>query len=161
MEFFRGTPLLVQLFVVYYGLPSFGVVIDPIVASVVTMGFNSGAYLSEVVRAAVLSVDRGQYEAAAILGYNPLQTTIHVVLPQALRIAVPSFMNGFSSIVKETSLVSVLPIIELTKLGNQIYAKTYHPFEIYISLAVLYFIMTYFVTFFAKWVERRLSVWFS
>lgn len=117
--------------------------------------------VSEVVRAAVLSVDRGQYEAAAILGYNPLQTTIHVVLPQALRIAVPSFMNGFSSIVKETSLVSVLPIIELTKLGNQIYAKTYHPFEIYISLAVLYFIMTYFVTFFAKWVERRLSVWFS
>lgn len=161
VEFFRGTPLLVQLFVVYYGLPSFGVVIDPIVASVVTMGFNSGAYLSEVVRAAVLSVDRGQYEAAAVLGYNPLQTTIHVVLPQALRIAVPSFMNGFSSIVKETSLVSVLPIIELTKLGNQIYAKTYHPFEIYISLAVLYFIMTYFVTFFAKWVERRLSVWFS
>lgn len=117
--------------------------------------------VSEVVRAAVLSVDRGQYEAAAILGYNPLQTTIHVVLPQALRIAVPSFMNGFSSIVKETSLVSVLPIIELTKLGNQIYAKTYHPFEIYISLAVLYFIMTYFVTFFAKWVERRVSVWFS
>lgn len=160
VEFFRGTPLLVQLFVIYYGLPSFGLMIDPIAASVFTMGLNSGSYLSEVVRAAVMSVDKGQYEAAAILGYNSLQTTIHVVLPQALRIAVPSFMNGFSSIVKETSLVSVLPIIELTKLGNQIYAKTYHPFEIYISLAILYFIMTYFVTFFAKWIERRLSVWF-
>lgn len=159
VEFFRGTPLLIQLFVVYYGLPSFGIKIGPIMASIVTMGLNSGAYLSEVVRASILSVDKGQYEAAAMLGYTSLQTTIHIILPQALRIAVPSFMNGFSSIIKETSLTSVLPIIELTKLGNQIYAKTYHPFEIYITMAFIYFAMTYSVTFFAKWLERRFSVW--
>lgn len=159
VEFFRGTPLMVQLFIFYYGLPSFGMKVDPILASVLTMGLNSGAYLSEVVRAAVLSVDRGQYDAAAVLGYNHIQTTVHIVLPQAFRIAVPTFMNGFSSIVKETSLVSVLPIIELTKLGNQVYAKTYHPFEVYISLAIIYFIMTYTVTFLAKWIERRLSIW--
>lgn len=159
VEFFRGTPLMVQLFIFYYGLPSFGMKVDPILASVLTMGLNSGAYLSEVVRAAVLSVDRGQYDAAAVLGYNHIQTTVHIVLPQAFRIAVPTFMNGFSSIVKETSLVSVLPIIELTKLGNQVYAKTYHPFEVYISLAIIYFIMTYIVTFLAKWIERRLSIW--
>lgn len=159
VEFFRGTPLLIQLFVIYYGLPSFGIKIDPIAASIVTMGLNSGAYLSEVVRAAILAIDKGQYEAAAMLGYNSFQTTFHIILPQALRIAVPSFMNGFSSIIKETSLTSVLPIVELTKLGNQIYAKTYHPFEIYITMAVIYFIMTYSVTFFAKWLERRLSVW--
>ena len=159
VEFFRGTPLLIQLFVVYYGLPSFGIRIEPITASIVTMGLNSGAYLSEVVRASILSIDKGQYEAAAMLGYKPLQTTVHIILPQALRIAVPSFMNGFSSIIKETSLTSVLPIIELTKLGNQIYAKTYHPFEIYITMAGIYFVMTYSVTFFAKWLERRLSVW--
>ena len=159
VEFFRGTPLMVQLFIFYYGLPSFGMKVDPILASVLTMGLNSGAYLSEVVRAAVLSVDRGQYDAAAVLGYNHIQTTVHIVLPQAFRIAVPTFMNGFSSIVKETSLVSVLPIIELTKLGNQVYSKTYHPFEVYISLAIIYFIMTYTVTFLAKWIERRLSIW--
>ena len=159
VEFFRGTPLMVQLFIFYYGLPSFGMKVDPILASVLTMGLNSGAYLSEVVRAAVLSVDRGQYDAAAVLGYNHIQTTVHIVLPQAFRIAVPTFMNGFSSIVKETSLVTVLPIIELTKLGNQVYAKTYHPFEVYISLAIIYFIMTYTVTFLAKWIERRLSIW--
>lgn len=159
VEFFRGTPLMVQLFIFYYGLPSFRMKVDPILASVLTMGLNSGAYLSEVVRAAVLSVDRGQYDAAAVLGYNHIQTTVHIVLPQAFRIAVPTFMNGFSSIVKETSLVSVLPIIELTKLGNQVYAKTYHPFEVYISLAIIYFIMTYTVTFLAKWIERRLSIW--
>jgi len=161
VEFFRGTPLLVQLFVVYYGLPSFGIRMDPILASIITMGLNSGAYLSESVRAAILSVDKGQYEAASILGFTSFQTTMHIVLPQALRIAIPSFMNGFSSIIKETSLVSVLPIIELTKLGNQIYAKTYRPFEIYISLAIIYFILTYFVTFFARWMERKMSIWFS
>ena len=68
-------------------------------------------------------------------------------------------MNGFSSMVKETSIISVLPVIELTKLGNQVYAKTFHPFEIYITLAVIYFILTYFITFLAKWLERRLSTW--
>ncbi|KAF1084776.1 Inner membrane amino-acid ABC transporter permease protein YecS [Sporotomaculum syntrophicum] len=159
VEFFRGTPLLVQLFVVYYGLPSFGIRIEPMIAAIVTMGLNSGAYLSEVVRASILSVDRGQYEAAAMLGYNSLQTISQIILPQALRIAVPTFMNGFSSIIKETSLISVLPVVELTKLGNQIYAKTYHPFEIYITMAIIYFVMTYSVTFLAKWLERRLSVW--
>jgi len=161
VEFFRGTPLLIQIFVIYYGLPSFGIKIGPMIASIVTMGLNSGAYLSEVVRAAILSVDKGQYEAAAMLGYNPIQTINHIILPQALRIAVPSFMNGFSSMIKETSLISVLPVVELTKLGNQIYAKTYHPFEIYITMAIIYFIMTYSVTFLAKWLERRLSVWVS
>ncbi len=159
VEFFRGTPLMIQLFIVYYGLPSFGIKIGTITASILTMGLNSGAYLSEVVRASILSIDKGQYEAASMLGYSNIQTTVYIILPQALRIAVPSFMNGFSSIIKETSITSVLPIVELTKLGNQIYAKTYHPFEIYITMAVVYFAMTYFVTFFAKWLERRLSVW--
>jgi polar amino acid transport system permease protein len=159
VEFFRGTPLLIQLFVVYYGLPAFGIRLDPILSSIITMSLNSGAYLSEVVRAAILSIDRGQYEAAAMLGYTPFQTNMHIILPQALRIAVPSFMNGFSSMIKETSLISVLPLVELTKLGNQIYAKTYHPFEIYITMAVIYFVMTYSVTFFAKWLERKLSIW--
>lgn len=159
VEVFRGTPLLVQLFFVYYGLPSLGIKLDPIVAAIVTMGLNSGSYLSENVRAAILAVDKGQYEAAHMLGYNSFQTNIHIVLPQAMRIAIPSFMNGFSSIIKETSIVSVLPVIELTKLGNQVYAKTYHPFEIYILLGVIYFCLTYFLTFLAKWLERRASKW--
>ena len=159
VEFFRGTPLLVQVFVVYYGIPAFGIKIDPMVAAIITMGLNSGAYLSENIRAAIMSVDKGQYEAAELLGYSPLQTTIHIVIPQAMRIVIPAFMNGFSSMVKETSIISVLPVIELTKLGNQVYAKTFHPFEIYITLAVIYFILTYFITFLAKWLERRLSTW--
>ena len=159
VEVFRGTTLLVQLFFVYYGLPSLGIKLDPIVAAIVTMGLNSGSYLSENVRAAILAVDKGQYEAAHMLGYNSFQTNIHIVLPQAMRIAIPSFMNGFSSIIKETSIVSVLPVVELTKLGNQVYAKTYHPFEIYILLGIIYFVLTYSLTFFSKWLERRASLW--
>ena len=138
VEIFRGTPLLVQLFFVYYGMPSLGFKIPPIAAAVITMGLNSGSYLSENVRASIMAVDKGQYEAAHMLGYNSFQTNIHIILPQAMRIAIPSFMNGFSSIIKETSIVSVLPVIELTKLGNQVYARTYHPFEIYILLGVIY-----------------------
>lgn len=80
-------------------------------------------------------------------------------MPQAMRVAIPSFMNGFSSIIKETSIVSVLPMVELTKLANQVYAKTYQPFEIYILLGVVYFILTYFATFLAKAIERRFSRW--
>lgn len=159
VEIFRGTPLLVQLFFVYYGLPAIGLRLDPILAAILTMGLNSGSYLSENIRAAILSVERGQYEAAHMLGYTSMQTNLHIVLPQAMRIAIPSLMNGFSSIIKETSIVSVLPVIELTKLGNQVYAKTYHPFEIYILLGVIYFCLTYFLTFLAKWLERRASKW--
>ncbi len=159
VEAFRGTPLLVQLFLVYYGLPAFGIKMTPLVAAILTMGLNSGAYLSENVRAAILAVDKGQYEVAAMLGYTSFQTSVHIVLPQAVRIAIPSFMNGFSSLVKETSIVSILPVVELTKLGNQIYARTYHPFEIYITLGVLYFVLTYFATFFARMLERRMCKW--
>ena len=159
VEVFRGTPLLVQLFFVYYGLPASGIKVDPMVAAVITMGLNSGAYLSENVRGAILSIDKGQYEAAFILGYTPVQTRVNIILPQALRVAIPSFMNGFSSIIKETSIVSVLPVIEMTKLANQVYAKTYQPFEIYILLGVIYFILTYFATFVARSFERRLSRW--
>ena len=159
VEIFRGTPLLVQLFFVYYGMPSLGFKIPPIAAAVITMGLNSGSYLSENVRASIMAVDKGQYEAAHMLGYNSFQTNIHIILPQAMRIAIPSFMNGFSSIIKETSIVSVLPVIELTKLGNQVYARTYHPFEIYILLGVIYFVLTFSLTFLAKWLESRASVW--
>lgn len=159
VEIFRGTPLLVQLFFVYYGMPSLGFKIPPIAAAVITMGLNSGSYLSENVRASIMAVDKGQYEAAHMLGYNSFQTNIHIILPQAMRIAIPSFMNGFSSIIKETSIVSVLPVIELTKLGNQVYARTYHPFEIYILLGIIYFVLTFSLTFLAKWLERRASVW--
>ncbi len=159
VEAFRGTPLLVQIFVVYFGLPSFGIDIEPITSAILTMSLNSGAYFSENVRAAIMAIDKGQYEAAKTLGYSPLQTNIFIILPQALRLAIPTFMNGFSTVIKETSIVSTIPIIELMRTGNQIYAINFRSFEIYITLAAIYFLLTFPFTFFAKWIERRFSKW--
>lgn len=159
VEIFRGTPLLIQLFILYYGLPSFGITLSPLAAGVLGLGLNTGAYMSEIVRASIMAVDIGQYEAAYALGYSKISTFMHIVLPQAFRVALPPFMNSFSALLKETSLVSVISISELTRLGNHIYARTFKPFEIYITLAVFYFAMTYAVTLLSKYIERRSDVW--
>lgn len=159
VEIFRGTPLLIQLFFIYYGLPTFGIVFAPLTAAVIGLSLNSGAYMSEVVRAAISSVDRGQYEAAYCLGYGRRQVFTEIVLPQAFRIALPTFMNYFSTMIKETSLVSVLSIAEITRIGNQIYARTLSPFEIYITIGMIYFIMTYSVALVSKWIEKKGIQW--
>lgn len=157
VEFFRGSPLLVQLFFVYYGLPKFNIVLDSSTAAVIGLALNGGAYMSEVIRASILSVDRGQYEASYTLGYTGLQRTWYIILPQAIRIAIPSLVNGFSGILKGSSLISVLSITELTRAGQLIYTRTSRPFEIYLTIGLLYFFMTYVVSLLAIKVESKLS----
>ncbi len=159
IEIFRGTPLLIQLFFIYYGLPTFGITFEPMTAAVLGLSLNSGAYMSEVVRASISAVNKGQYEAAFCLGYKKHQVFAHIVLPQAFRIALPTLMNYFSTMIKETSLVSVLSIAEITRIGNQIYARTLSPFEIYITIGVIYFAMTYAVALIIKQIEKRGSKW--
>ena len=159
VEVFRGTPLLVQLFVIYYGLPQLGIVMNSWTAGVVGLGLNSGAYMSEVVRASLLSVDRGQAEAADALGYGRWQALRHVILPQATRTAIPPLTNSLASLLKESSLVSIIAITELTRVGNIIYSRTMAPFEIYLTLAVLYLIMTSVVTVFSRRLERANRKW--
>ena len=159
VEIFRGTPLLIQLFFIYYGLPTFGILLTPITAAVMGLSLNSGAYMSEVVRAAISAVDRGQYEAAFCLGYTRAQVYRHIIMPQAFRIALPTFMNYFSTVIKETSLVSVLSIAEITRLGNQIYARTLSPFEIYFTIGAIYLVLTYTVSIFSKLIEKKSVKW--
>lgn len=161
IEIFRGTPLLVQLFIFYFAFPSIGITIPAILAAIIAMSLNSAAYYSENVRASIMSIDKGQYEAAKTLGYNKLQINLYIILPQAIRIAIPPFMNGFSTIIKETSIVSTIPIVELMRTGNQIYAKNFRSFEIYVTLALIYFMVNYPITFLAKHIEARLSKWIS
>lgn len=161
IEIFRGTPLLVQLFIFYFAFPSIGIAMPAMMAAIVAMSLNSTAYYAENVRASIMSIDKGQYEAAKTLGYSKFQTNIFIILPQAIRIAIPPFMNGFSTIIKETSIVSTIPIIELMRTGNQIYAKNFRSFEIYVTLALIYFIINYPITFLAKYIESRLSKWIS
>lgn len=159
VEIFRGTPLLIQLFFIYYGLPSIGVVMDAFTAAVIGLALNGGAYMSESVRASILSISKGQEEAAFSLGYTKLEAIWYIILPQAMRVAIPPLMNGFSSMLKETSLVSIISITELTRTGNLIYSRTAKPFEVYLTLGLFYFVMTFSVVLLAKQIERKEKRW--
>ena len=156
VEIFRGTPLLVQLFFIYYALPSVGISLENFVTAYIGLGLCGGAYISEIIRGALYSVERGQEEAALSLGFSKIQAMIYIIFPQAIRVALPPLMNSFSAQLKDTSLVSVLAINELTRSGQMVYSRTFRPFEIYLVVAALYFIMTYSVS----RLSRRLEVVF-
>ncbi|UQN07363.1 amino acid ABC transporter permease [Deinococcus sp. QL22] len=157
VSFIRGTPLLVQIFVIYYGLPSFGVTLNPVVGGVLALTLNAGAYLSETIRGAIQSVPRGQREAATSLGLNGAQTMRLIVLPQAMRVAAPSLGNSLIGLVKDTSLVSVITVVELLRSAQLVIARTFEPFGPYLMAALLYWIMSLLLEGVQRSVERRLS----
>ena len=158
VEFFRGTPLLIQLFFIYYALPAAGITLQNMTAAYVGIGLCGGAYISEIIRAALMAVPREQEEAARSTGLSSLQTLVYVVLHQAVRVAIPPIMNAFASQLKETSLVSVLAINELTRSGQMIYSRTFRPFEIYLAVALIYFAMTFSVALFSRYLEKVFKV---
>ncbi|MBD5643226.1 amino acid ABC transporter permease [Clostridium botulinum] len=159
VEIFRGSPLLIQLFFIYYGLPSVGIAMDAEVAAVIGLALNGAAYMSEIIRAAIISIDRGQEEAGFSLGYTRFQNLCYIILPQAVKISVPPLVNGFSSLLKDTSLISVISITELTRSGNLIYSRTARPFEVYLTLGLFYFVLTYIVSICSKFIEKRNEKW--
>lgn len=154
----RGTPLLVQIFVVYYGLPGIGIALEPTPAGVLTLSLNVGAYLSEIMRGAILGVPRGQWLAAYSLGMAPLQTLRYVVGPQALRLAVPSLSNSLISLIKDTSLVSVITVTELLRTSQEIIAATYQPLPLYLAAAAIYWILSTALSALQHVLERRLAL---
>lgn len=155
VEIFRGTPLLIQLFFIYYGLPSIGITLQSFEAAIIGLSLNGGAYISEAIRGGLMSVHTGQRDAAYALGMNWLQTMRKVVLPQAMTVAIPPLMNIFSSMLKETSLVSVLAITELTRVGQLVYTRTFRAFEIYLAIGLIYLIMTVSISLLSRLMERR------
>ncbi len=154
----RGTPLLVQIFVVYYGLPGIGIALEHTPAGVLTLSLNVGAYLSESMRGAILGVPRGQWLAAYSLGMAPLQTLRYVVGPQALRLAVPSLSNSLISLIKDTSLVSVITVTELLRTSQEIIAATYQPLPLYLAAAAIYWILSTALSALQHVLERRLAL---
>jgi cystine transport system permease protein len=154
---FRGTPLLVQLFVVYYGLPSIGIEFTPLMAGVLTLSLNAGAYLSESLRGAINAVALGQWRAAYSLGLGWAQTLRHVVLPQALRMAVPSMSNTLISLIKDTSLVSVITMTELMLVTKELISVTFRPLPLYAAAAIIYWILSLFFEALQRRAERRLN----
>jgi arginine/lysine/histidine/glutamine transport system substrate-binding/permease protein len=148
IDFFRGTPLLVQIFMIYFGLPalaqSFGVTLrfDRLLAAVVALSLNSAAYIGEIVRAGIQSIDPGQAEAANSLGMSGVQTMRYIIFPQALRRMIPPLGNEFITLLKDTSLVAVIGFEELFRRGQLIVADTYRAFEIYTAVALVYLVLT-------------------
>lgn len=157
VSFFRGTPLLIQLFIIYYGLPALGLNTPRYVAAVLTLSLNSAAYISEILRGALGAVPKGQEEAAHVLGMTRMEALFFIVLPQALRVSLPALVNSFSSILKDSSLVSVLSIMELTRIGQLIYTRTYRALEIYLAVALIYYVLTESVAYFSRRLEKVLE----
>lgn len=139
---FRGTPLLVQLFILFYGFPSLGITLDPFPAAVLGFTLNVGAYSSEIVRAAILSIPKGQREAAYSIGMTKWQAMRRIILPQAARVSTPPLGNTFISLVKDTSLAATITVTEMFQKGQQIASVTYEPLWLYIEVAVIYLLFS-------------------
>lgn len=137
---FRGTPLLVQLFIVFFGFPKMGITIDAWTAAIITFALNTGAYASESIRASILAIPKGQWEAAQSLGMSYWQMMRRVIAPQTIRISLPPIANDFIDLVKATSLVASITLADLFMIGQQITARTYEPLLIYSLCAVIYLI---------------------
>lgn len=158
VDFIRGTPLLVQIFLVYMGLPQvLGFPIPVWIAAISALGINSGAYVAEIVRAGIQSIDRGQVEAARSLGMTHRQTMRYIILPQAFKRIIPPLGNEFIAMLKDSSLVAVISLEELMRKGQIIQTRTFRPFEIYLAVAFIYLIMTLSISRLVAWTERWLK----
>lgn len=164
IDFFRGTPLLVQLFIIYFGIPSLlksmgasGFSIGPWTAAILGLSLNSAAYLAEIVRAGIQSVEIGQREASESLGLDPRQTLFYVIFPQALRRMIPPLGNEFVVLLKDTSLVAFIGYQELLRQGQLIVARNFRAFEIYITVALIYLALTILASQIFSLLERRMD----
>ncbi|MCR4925584.1 MAG: amino acid ABC transporter permease, partial [Clostridiales bacterium] len=150
----RGTPVVIQLMIAYYII--FASLRNGIVAAVLAFGINSGAYVAEIVRSGIMSIDKGQFEAGRSLGFNYTQTMIHIILPQALKNVLPALGNEFIVLLKETSVAGYVALKDLTYVGNLIRSRTYEAFFPLITVAVIYLVIVLILTYILKVFERRL-----
>ncbi len=155
---FRGTPLLVQLFIWFFGLPRFGILLPAFVCGVLGLGMYSASYVSEVVRGAIQSVDRGQMEASRSLGMSSTQAMLKIILPQAFVRMIPPLGNEFIALIKNSALVSLVTIHDLMHEGQKIISVSYRSLEIYLVIALMYWIMTSLTTLILSRIELRLKV---
>jgi polar amino acid transport system permease protein len=157
VELFRGTPLLMQLFFVYFGLPMLGVNVDKFWAAFSAISLYTGAYVAEVFRAGVEAVPRGQVEASTALGLTFVQRLTYVIAPQALRVALPPLVGVYVSVIKDTSLATVIGYNELMRRAMELVLQYGRPLEIFLVVGILYFIICFPISKFSEWLERRLA----
>lgn len=154
----RGTPLLIQLFLIYFGLPSLGINLPAFASGVIGLSINSAGYVGEIVRGGIEAVPKGQWEAAQVLGLSYFRTMRHIILPQAIRNMLPAFGNEFVTLIKESSLLSTLAISELTMVGQQVRSVTYASFETFITVGIMYLILTSVTSLILQLVEKKWRV---
>ena len=158
VEVIRGTPLLVQIIFLYFGLYEIGIRLPALTAGVIALSINSGAYIAEIVRAGIQSIDKGQMEAARSLGMSYVQSMRFIILPQAFRRIIPPLVNEFIILIKDSSLLSVIGIVELTRVGQLVRAKTFNTFFILTAVAAMYFVMTFTLSKLLGYIERRWKI---
>lgn len=158
VEFIRGTPLLVQLFIIYYGLPDIGIVLRPVLAAGLAFGINTAAYQAEYFRGAIQSIRAGQMQAARSLGMGKWQAILYVILPQALRIAIPAWSNELIYMLKYTSLAFVVGVPEIVARANMIASRNFRYFELYILAAIIYLVLVSLITWGLGRLERRVAI---
>lgn len=154
---FRGTPMLVQLFIMYFGMQSVGVRISAVTAAIVVFSLNTGAYCAETVRGSIEGVPKGQFEAGYCVGMNYMQIMMHVVLPQAFRTAFPSLFNNLISLVKDTSLAANITVVEMFMATERIAGRTYRFMQLYLEVALVYLLFCTVLTWVQSWGEKKLS----
>jgi len=154
---FRGTPLLVQLFLIYYGLPQFGLKLDPFPAAVIGLTLNIAAYIAEVIRGSIESIEKAQWEAAYTMGLGFWKTVFLIILPQSMKRMIPPLTNEFIALLKDTSLVSTIAMVDLMRTAQQISSTTFKPMEILLGAAILYLMMTSVFTTIFKVMETKFS----
>ena len=159
VDFVRGTPLLIQIFLVFFALPVVGVTLNEIWAGIAALAFNLAGYAAEIVRGGVGAVEKGQTEAAKSIGMTREKILVYILLPQAARQMVPPFTNEMITMIKSSSLLSVISVYELTRSGQAIISVHFVPFEIYGLLALYYWVMITFFSYLTRQLERRLPVW--
>jgi cystine transport system permease protein len=155
---FRGTPLLVQLFIIFYGLPSAGIMIEAIPSAIIAFSLNIGAYASETIRGSILAVPKGQKEASYAVGMTYVQSMLYIVLPQALKMSIPALFNSFISLVKDTSLAANVTVTEMFMTTQRIVATTYEPLFLYIEVAFIYLMFCTILTYVQKLIEKKWNI---
>jgi cystine transport system permease protein len=153
----RGTPLLVQLFIIFYGLPNLGVTLDPFISAVIGFSLSVGAYASEIIRAAIISIPKGQWEAGYSIGMTYTQVLKRIILPQAARVSIPPLSNSFISLVKDTSLASVVLVTEMFRRAQEIASTTYEFLLVYSEAALFYWVICFFLSILQGILEKRLD----
>lgn len=155
---FRGTPLMVQLFIIFYGLPNVGILLDALPAAVIAFSLNVGAYASETIRGSILSVPQGQVEASYSVGMTYTQSMIHIVLPQAIKMSIPALFNTFIGLVKDTSLAANITVAEMFMVTQRIVALTYEPLALYLEVAFIYLVFCTLLTYLQRFIEKKFDL---